>query len=399
MADGATEFNVRQRHATPARVAFELPPALKQRLESAKAELAKPFKGITTDGTPVPGLFRLHKTGLSLEPVAAAANTFLGALGPALKEKASFALDSTAWQAWSNIHPFMMRHGVCLDELSVAQRGLALVLLRESLSADGYQTARDVMKLNEHIMEITNRPAEYGEWLYWVSVFGTPGASEPWGWQIDGHHLIVNCFVLGDQMVLTPNFMGSEPVLAKSGKYAGTHVFAAEERDGYALMAALTPAQRATATIGDKLPLDVFTSAFHDNLEMPQQGIRYGDLAREQQEMLERLVALYIGRNRPGHAEIRYADVKQHFDATNFAWIGRCDDESPFYYRVHSPVILIEFDHQPGIALDNDEASRRHIHTVVRTPNGNDYGKDLLRQHYAQFDHASPRSSHRQGRE
>jgi len=26
--------------------------------------------------------------------------------------------------------------------------------------------------------------------------------------------------------------------------------------------------------------------------------------------------------------------------------------------------------------------TRQHIHTVVRTPNGNDYGKDLLRQHY-----------------
>jgi hypothetical protein len=32
---------------------------------------------------------------------------------------------------------------------------------------------------------------------------------------------------------------------------------------------------------------------------------------------------------------------------------------------------------------------RTHIHTVVRTPNGNDYGKDLLRQHYASFDHSS----------
>jgi hypothetical protein len=25
---------------------------------------------------------------------------------------------------------------------------------------------------------------------------------------------------------------------------------------------------------------------------------------------------------------------------------------------------------------------KAHIHSVVRTPNGNDYGKDLLRQHY-----------------
>jgi hypothetical protein len=64
------------------------------------------------------------------------------------------------------------------------------------------------------------------------------------GWQIDGHHLNVNCFVLCDQLVLTPNFMGSEPVLARFGKYAGTRVFAAEEEQGYALMRLLSPEER-----------------------------------------------------------------------------------------------------------------------------------------------------------
>jgi hypothetical protein len=40
---------------------------------------------------------------------------------------------------------------------------------------------------------------------------GTPSATEPWGWQLDGHHAIVNYFVLGDQVVMTPHFFGSEP--------------------------------------------------------------------------------------------------------------------------------------------------------------------------------------------
>jgi hypothetical protein len=254
------------------------------------------------------------------------------------------------------------------------------------------------MKLNEHILEITQRPDEYGEWLYWMSIMGTPSANEPWGWQIDGHHLIVNCFVLGDQMVMTPNFMGSEPVYARTGKYAGTRVFEEEERKGFALMSALSPEQRTRATIGMKLPFDVMTAAFHDNDRIPYQGIRYGDMSREQRDLLERLIGFYTGRIRPGHAEIRFAEAKRHLDDTWFAWIGHCDDTAPFYYRVHSPVILIEFDHQPGIALDNDEHTRNHIHTLVRTPNGNDYGKDLLRQHYAQHDHGDPRSPHRQGR-
>jgi hypothetical protein len=63
-----------------------------------------------------------------------------------------------------------------------------------------------------------------------------------------------------------------------------------------------------------------------------------------------------------------------------------------FYYRIHSPVILIEFDHQKPInlrhlAADPNAPTRQHIHVVVRTPNGNDYGKDLLRQHYLAHPH------------
>jgi hypothetical protein len=46
---------------------------------------------------------------------------------------------------------------------------------------------------------------------------------------------------------------------------------------------------------------------------------------------------------------------------------------------VHSPVVLIEFDHQRGLILGPDEHSKHHIHTIMRTPNGNDYGKALLR--------------------
>ena len=60
-------------------------------------------------------------------------------------------------------------------------------------------------------------------------------------------------------------------------------------------------------------------------------------------------------------------------------------------------MILVEFDHQSGIVYENDTPSRDHIHTVVRTPNGNDYGKDLLRQHYALHDHAHSTSAHNQG--
>ena len=62
-------------------------------------------------------------------------------------------------------------------------------------------------------------------------------------------------------------------------------------------------------------------------------------------------------------------------------------EDDVFYYRVHSPVLLIEFSHLKGIALESDVHSRHHIHTVVRVPNGNDYGRDLLREHHERHDH------------
>jgi len=366
-------LRLRQRLAVSARARpAELPPNLQRYADTGEALIAEPFRGITADGRVVPRLFPIQRTGVSARPVQDAAEAFLASLGPEQRARALFSLDSDAWRRWSNIHPFVMRHGVSLDEMSPAQRERALALLRESLSAGGFQTARDVMRLNEFVRTITGSDVEYGEWLYWVSVMGTPSPDEPWGWQIDGHHLIVNCFVLGDQIVMTPMFMGSEPVVAEEGPYAGTRVFRTEEQQGLDLVRALTPEQRRRAILATELPGEVFTAAFRDNFELRYEGIRYGDLSSAQQRLLLDLLDTYVGRIRPGHAGLRLAEVRRHLADTCLAWMGGVDGDSAFYYRLHSPVVLVEFDHQRGIVFDNDGPSRRHIHTVVRTPNGND---------------------------
>ena len=388
-------LKLRKRPPGSARVLFpQLSPFLAEYRAKGEAAVAEPFTGITTDGAPVRDLYPLAKTGVSTRPIQDAAEAFLAALAPEHRARALFPVESEAWRRWSNIHPFIMRHGVCLDELTPGQRQLALGVVEASLSAPGFRTARDVMRLNDLVRHITGNAEEYGEWLYWFSVMGPPSADKPWGWQIDGHHLIVNGFVLGDQIVLTPMFMGSEPVAADTGPYAGTRVFQAEEEEGLALIRALTPAQRARTVLAQELPGEAFTAAFRDNLALRYEGIRFGDLSGVQQSQLVRLVEVYVGRIREGHDRIRMEEVTRHLGDTHFAWMGGFDAESVFYYRLHNPVILIEFDHQRGIVFDNDQPSRHHIHTVVRTPNGNDYGKDLLRQHHEQFDHARGGHAH-----
>jgi len=362
-----------------------------------QALLAEEFTGVTAGGTPVGELFPITPTGISLAPVLEAANALRGALTDAQWEEASFAVDDRAWRAWHNMHTFLIRHGLSLHKLGSSQRDAVLRLIETSSSAAGYETARNVMKLNEHAGEITGRPEDYTEWYYWISIFGEPSPTEPWGWQIDGHHLIINCFIYADQMVMTPDFRGSEPVLAKSGKYAGTRVFHEEESRGLEFMRALTNDQQSQAVIGTELPSDVIATAQADNLTLNYAGIRIGGLTTPQQKRLLDLIELYAHRIRSGHAEVRMDEVRQHLAQLHFGWIGGHGETSPFYYRIHSPVILIEFDHNPGIIWDNTEPTRDHIHTIVRTPNGNDYGRDLLRQHYELNDHSHPHTDHRRG--
>ena len=95
-----------------------------------------------------------------------------------------------------------------------------------------------------------------------------------------------------------------------------------------------------------------------------------------------------------GHARVKMDEVRRHLDDTCFAWIGGTEAGQRLLLphpqpgdpdRVRSPGAG-----QPAaLAKDPHAPNREHIHAVVRTPNGNDYGKDLLRQHYLQHPHGS----------
>jgi hypothetical protein len=356
-------------------------------LEKSLAAAAEPFKGITTNGQVIPGLFGIQKTGVSTQTMREAAEAFLDSLSAEQRAKTLFPIDTDEWRKWSNIHPTLMRHGTPLFEMNDHQRDCAFALMRESLSQHGFEEALNVMHLNETVLEMTGRLNEYGEDLYWLSIMGKPSSTEPWGWQWDGHHLIINYFILGDQVVVTPNFLGAEPVHAKTGKYAGLRIFQDDEERGLALARSFSAAQRAQAVIAPETSGDDFTTAFRDNLVLDYAGIRYEALSGGQHDLLLDVIGYHVARMHSGHADIKMKEVKDHLQETHFCWMGGIADDSTFYYRVQSPVIIIEFDHQRGIAFrEHTKPYKDHIHVIIRTPNGNDYGKDLLRQHY-QFGH------------
>jgi hypothetical protein len=360
-----------------------------------KQGLAELFKGVTADGRVMPNLFGIQSTGVSTEPVKKAADAFLAGLTADQRKKTTFSVDDDEWRKWMNQH-FYVRQGVSFLEMTPAQRDLGFALLKSSLSARGLKQTRDIMRLNETLGELNgNDFQQYGEFRYHITVMGTPSASEPWGWQLDGHHAIINYFVLGDQVVMTPFFAGSEPVIAPSGKYQGTSVLQDEQNRGLAFVNSLDGDQRARAILStDKTRNNNLTEAWRDNAVVPQAGVMASQLSDAQRRALLDLIALYVGNMDDGHAKVKMSDVQQHIASTSFAWIGKTDQNAVFYYRIQSPVILIEFDHQlPAnlrqLAKDPNVPNHEHIHVVVRTPNGNDYGKDLLRQHYAQHKHAA----------
>lgn len=379
-----------QRPQTPSETA-EL---FRKMSEEYESEGLAPFKGITTNGDVLPGLFEIKPTGVSTEPVRNAAERFIATLTPVQLGRTMYPVDDIEWRKWMNQH-FYARQGISFAEMTGMQRDAAFGLMSASLSAKGFELTRNIMRLNETLAELSNDHDFLGEWLYFIQIYGKPSATEPWGWKLEGHHAIVNYFVLGDQVVMTPLFVGSEPARATSGKYKGLEVLQQEQNDGLKLLNGFSPEQRKQAILNfSKTGNNNLSEAFKDNVVIDYAGLRTNELSTPVRQSLRDLVHLYVSNMDEGHTRVKMDEVDRHLDNTWFTWIGGIQSDSAFYYRVQSPVILIEFDHQrpanlARFAQDPKKPTQQHIHCVVRTPNGNDYGKDLLRQHYLTHSHST----------
>ncbi|KQX67654.1 DUF3500 domain-containing protein [Streptomyces sp. Root1310] len=355
--------------------------------------ITEDFFGLTTDGKRVDDLFTIHSTGVKTAPVIAAANAFLAGLSDTQKTSTQFTVHSTEWRLWSNIDSYA-RQGVSLADLGDDQKALGTALLKSALSADGLETTEKIRRINQAAGEAIGNTASFNEDAYYWTVMGTPSATEPWGFQFDGHHLVVNYFVLGDQVVMSPCFWGSEPT---SMEIDGETVTVCHEEvvAGLAFINSLSAAQQAVAVESStKSNESMKAGAFSDNAVQAYTGIRGDALTAAQRTRLLGIVQAFTGRAKADVAKVTLAEVRKHLDDTYVTWAGGTGDDDAFYVRVHSPVVWIEVDCQaPGPlagaygATQGSGATQKHVHSVVRTPNGNDYGKELLRQHYLTSPH------------
>ncbi|MFT4082602.1 MAG: DUF3500 domain-containing protein [Nocardioides sp.] len=357
------------------------------------------FVGLTTDGTVIEDLYSIQKTGVSTDGVIAATKEWLASLSAQQRASVRFSINPSDYtkdefRLWSNVDGYQ-RQGMSLADMTSAQKTKAMAILKAGLSAKGLENAETIIKLNQYAGELIDNTDQFNEGLYWFTIMGKPSATEPWGWQIDGHHLVINYFVLGDQVVMTPTFMGSEPVKANFGidsDYEGLTLFDDEFAAAIDMITALDDDQQSVAIISsDKTGDDIKAVAFSDNAEVAYQGIVASDLTDKQLAKLWTLTELFVGNVDDGHAKVTMKQVKKYADETHFCWIGETSSDATFYFRIQSPVIYIEFDCETpgpvgqGYGADNT-VSRQHVHSITRTPNGNDYGKALLALHLA-LDH------------
>ena len=356
---------------------------------------AQPFRGITDGGGRRRGLFALKPEGAPVAAMAAAAGRLLDALTPEQRGRTLHPVGSPLWREWQNTEMLVEEHGLRLERADAAVRALAMAVVRESLSEKGFSESVGVMRLNAFLGEVLGAPGVLNEWSYTFCLFGQPSQAEPWGWQLFGHHLALNCLVLGGQMVLTPGFLGAEIAHADAGPHAGLRLFRDHERRGLALMNALPRALRERAVVGrsmtgadlpegrrhfaDHLHLG---GAYRDNRAVPYEGLEAAAMDAAARRALVDLAGEYLGNLPEGPFRARMEAFERHLGETRFCWIGGTGEADAFYYRIQSPVAFIEFDMHGGVFLTNREPAKFHIHTIVRTPNGNDYGIDLLRQHY-----------------
>ena len=315
--------------------------------------------------------------------MAEAANKFLASLTPEQKAKATLDFADENRRDWTVVP--RDRKGVPLKDLDENQRKLAMEFMKTGLGASGYQKATTIMSLEPVLAQLEGPSRRFPRdpELYYFSIFGTPSPKAPWGWRVEGHHISIHfTIVKGEMLSNTPLAFGANPAEVREGERKGLRALAGEEDRGRDMILALDEKQRAVAIFDQKAPSDILTLAKIKADPLKPEGIPAGQMNKQQQVLLSKLIDEYLARMPHDVAEERSKKMQEAgFDKIYFGWAGGVNKGDPQYYRVQSPTFLIEYD--------NTQNNANHIHSVWRDFNG-DFGEDLLREHYQTTPHGAP---------
>lgn len=312
-----------------------------------------------------------------------AAEAFLGALSAEQRKQATYSFEDEERFNWHFVP--RDRKGVPILEMNEDQRKAAMNLLRTALSEQGMGKAKEIMGMEVILKALEGLPPENDRRhpeKYYFTVFGTPSEQNVWGWRVEGHHLSLNfTSATGKVAAKTPAFMGSNPAIVPEGPQKGKQILKQEADRGFALLNSFSPDQLQKVIINEVAPNEIVTGNSRKAMLKEPEGIHYTEMTPEQQKMLNELLELYLQNYRGELAgDLRRKVEKAGMDQMHFAWAGSRVPEigRAHYYRIHSPVLLIEYD--------NSQHNANHVHTVIRDLT-NDFGEDALRAHYLKHKH------------
>jgi len=345
------------------------------------------------------GLIGPSHASVVADQCASAAGAFLDALDDGQRQSAAHPFAIPERRTWAYVTGSKTRkQGLATGDMTDEQRVFAHRLIRCGLSTQGYQKSAGIMRMDDLVREniatiITSGKIEIGKAFYWLAVFGDPGAGEPWGWQLEGHHLALNFTSIDGSISVTPAFMGADPAEVQSGPLAGWRLLGGEEDRAYALIAGLTEEQRSRAVIGDEIPPGLFTAAGRGDALKKFEGLSAASMSGPQRQLLWLLIDEYVQNAEPAIADGIIGGILQDgWERLYFAWMGSTEKDGVMYYRIHGPSILIEFDHASTVLNPRLGPNSNHIHTIMRIP-GEDFGDDLLQRHYLNSPaHQAPRT-------
>ena len=297
----------------------------------------------------------------------------LAGLPPAARAQAMKPFDDRDRLDWH--YTPRSRNGISFKEIDAGSREAVHTLLRTALSAAGHRKVTNIIELELVLRDIETFGFSRDPERYHLTVYGTPDAQRRWGWRFEGHHLSLNFTLAGEKAVAdTPSFFGANPATVQKGARKGLRALGEEHDAGWALLEALSDAQRRDAIFEANTYGEIVTANRHKVDPLDAAGIPAAQLDERQRALLWKLIELYAGNFEPGLAQARLARAKQRgIEAIRFGWAGATQRGRAHYYRIQGPAFLIEYD-----ASQN---GGNHIHTVWRDFNG-DFGRDLLREHY-----------------
>ena len=255
------------------------------------------------------------------------------------------------------------RLGLKLGHFTETQKIALHELLRSCLSTQGYLTVTAVM-FNEDIQQ--KFEPNLGRNEYWVEVFGNPSAAGFWSWKLEGHHLSLNFTFDGNHMISnSPFLMSTNPAnsITDSAR-AGLVILYKEEEMGRQLVNSLTTEQLKKGYNSRKKTEIVYSEQNKNDIVVPDEGIYFNDLNKQQQQLLQQLVAEYFNNFNAGEMPSVNAFCNKKL---RFFYVDSREKGKPHYYRFTNGKQIIEYENY-----------NNHIHCFWRTDN--DFGKAVVKQ-------------------